>query len=427
MRIEIGYKFIFGFLMVILVSVLITQLVESGIIGFIPTGYFSRFTSASVSIIAGMVIGWLFTRAFTRDFRELSSITELISQGDLTQYINISHRKVFPDETVDLANSINRMLGSLRDLVGLVKRNADSVSESAQSLSASAEEINASTEEIASTIEQISRGAEHQAELVERTSSIIKDIASSIERVAMTAQELSESSGKSQDEAKSANDLVENALERMQGIFGNMESIGKGMLGFSERAKEIGNIIDVISGVAQQTNLLALNATIEAARAGEYGRGFAVVADEIRKLSESTTKFAEEITGIITDIGDGSEEAVSEIREVLKNVQEGRDVINSVMQSLGGIVKIALDSLHDLSKISELSQKQAEGAEEMVKSIDEIARVAEDNAASTEEVSAATEEQTASMEEMASSAQEMSDTSEELKSIVDKFKLEPEV
>ena len=64
-------------------------------------------------------------------------------------------------------------------------------------------------------------------------------------------------------------------------------------------AQEIGKVTEAITEISEQTNLLALNATIEAERAGEYGRGFAVVADEIRKLSESTTRFAEEITGIV--------------------------------------------------------------------------------------------------------------------------------
>jgi len=425
MRIEIGYKFILGFLLVILASVIVAQVVD--LLNIVEDDLLQRMISALMSICIGLVLGWLFTKGFTGDFRELTNTTEIISQGDLSRYIDISAKKIFPDETVDLANAINRMLGNLRELVGHIKSSSSNVSDSAQSLSTSAEEINASTEEIASTIEQVSRGAEHQAEMVETTSGIIKEIAGNIEQVASTARELSQTSDKSQEEARNAGDMVDSAMERMMEVLDDMEKIGIDMLRFSEQAKEIGKIVEVIGGVAQQTNLLALNATIEAARAGEYGRGFAVVADEIRKLSESTTKFAEEITGIVKVIDDSSEETMSDLRDVLKNVQDGKDVINSAVNSLNGVVRIALDSLHELNRISTLTQEQSYGAEKMVKAVDEIARVAEDNAAATEEVSAATEEQTASMEEMASAAQELSDTAERLKNIVNSFKLDPEL
>ena len=88
------------------------------------------------------------------------------------------------------------------------------------------------------------------------------------------------------------------------------------VVGLSEAADRIGEVVRLITTVASQTNLLALNATIEAARAGEAGRGFAVVAGEVKTLATQTARATDQIASQITAIRGATDEAVSAVRDV---------------------------------------------------------------------------------------------------------------
>src|SRR4029077_10779010 len=109
--------------------------------------------------------------------------------------------------------------------------------------------------------------------------------------------------------AKNANESARVAKNAVTVAHSTNETVKK--LGVS--SQEIGNVIKVISSIAQQTNLLALNATIEAARAGDAGNGFAVVGNEVKELAKQTAKATEEITNKIGAIQKDSQGAVDAI------------------------------------------------------------------------------------------------------------------
>ncbi len=418
MRVEISYKFVVGFIIVVASVVMLNLLV--------PQMQIPEWTHQWITIIGallvGLIFGWIFSKAFTANFKILSEGAERLSDGDLSRNVRL-RKGLFSDETEDLSNSLNLVVGSLRNLVGQIRTCSLDVNELSLSQATTAEEMTATSHEVAGSIEQISRGAETQAEMVERASKVILEMAEQIDLVASSAGDLSLSSEETTMAARQGEGMTTTALENLKHVLSQIEANGTMFISFSEQVQKIGTIIDVITGIAQKTNLLALNATIEAARAGEYGHGFAVVAEEISKLADSTSVSAGEITRLIERTREQSLKVQQSMNESVKSIDAGREAVDITDSAFKAIIDKAEAAQVKSVSIRDLTEKQRSGAQMIVAAIEEIAGVTEDNAASTEEVSAATEEQTASMEEMTFASQRLSKLADELLISVSRFNL----
>lgn len=418
MRVPIGYKFIIGFIVVVAAVAFSPGLV--GLLGY--SAEISGVFGYVVAMTVGLILGWLFSKGFTANIRILTDSAESISRGDLTRDITIRPSRL-PDESHELALLINLMLQNLRELVRHIKKTSGQLTESARELNSTALEINASTEEVAQAIEQISRGAETQAELVDKGSKTIREMAVSIELVASRARDAAKAARETSLTAQHGGALANDSLERMKDFFEKQEQVGQQFGTFNSKLQKVGKVADCIGDISRQTNLLALNASIEAARAGEYGKGFAVVAEEVRKLADSSSQSATDISEMIETLREESFKIHEIIVESSRSIKEGKKNIDVTASAFQEILKTVLDTERKATSIADLSLMQKEGSARMVSAVDEIAKVADDNAASTEQVSAATEEQLAAMQDMALATKELAQLAEELMTVVERFQI----
>ena len=120
---------------------------------------------------------------------------------------------------------------------------------------------------------------------------------------------------------------------------------GHSLDGLKQSSGEIGNVVNVIAGIAKQTNLLALNAKIEAARAGAAGRGFAVVADEVKALSVETQKATDEIAGRVGKLQHDAAELIAAVNKII-------DMIEKVQPVFGAVAAAAVEQNSTTSELA---------------------------------------------------------------------------
>jgi methyl-accepting chemotaxis protein len=168
----------------------------------------------------------------------------------------------------------------------------------------------------------------------------------------------------------------------------------------NDTAGEIGQIVGLISSIAQRTNLLALNASIEAARGGEAGRGFAVVASEVKDLAAQTGKATERVAVQIKAIQQGTSASVSALQAIVGQINE--------LEATSVSIAAAVD-------------QQSVAGQDLARSIDLAARSTENVSATVAQVRQASIATGAAATQVLTSSNELEQQASVLREQVDTF------
>ncbi|KUP35848.1 methyl-accepting chemotaxis protein [Bacillus halotolerans] len=372
------------------------------------------------AILVGIIVMTLVIRSITTPLKQLVGSSKRISEGDLTETIDIRSK----DELGELGKSFNNMASSLRSLIHAIQDSVDNVAASSEELTASAAQTSKATEHITLAIEQFSNGNEKQNENIETAAEHIYQMNDGLTNMAQASEVITDSSVQSTEIASAGGQLVHQTVGQMNVIDKSVKEAEQVVRGLETKSKDITNILRVINGIADQTNLLALNAAIEAARAGEYGRGFSVVAEEVRKLAVQSADSAKEIEALIIEIVKEINTSLGMFQSVNQEVQTGLDITDQTETSFKRISEMTNQIAGELQNMSATVQQLSASSEEVSGASEHIASISKESSAHIQDIAASAEQQLASMEEISSSAETLSSMAEELRDMTKRFKIE---
>ncbi|WP_411343366.1 methyl-accepting chemotaxis protein [Paenibacillus sp. WLX1005] len=375
----------------------------------------------AVTSLVGIVLGILLLRSILKPLHLLNTQMNAIAEGeaDLTRRIDIRQK----DEFGALANSFNRFVASLRDIVSQIGASSEMVAASAEQFSASAGQSKATSGQVAESMQVIADKAGYQTRQLERNTAALQTSLDKLSAISTNTTSMADFSRNMRDQAESGEQSISKVGQQMTSIHHSVLQTDQSVDTLASHAAQIDTMTTLINQIATQTNLLALNAAIEAARAGEHGSGFAVVADEVRKLAEQSADAASQIKELVVRIQTETQSAQSYIQMVKEEVQTGTELTGTTVQQFRQIVTAA-------EQISDQTRQIADNAVQMNRDftdsslmLQEVNAGTRDISGSTEEIAAATEQQLASSEEILHSAASLTTLATELQTLVHRFKV----
>lgn len=323
----------------------------------------------------------------------------------------------------ELQKNIGNAVAGFRNVVSQATAASNNIISTSTELANATDQVNTSVQQISTTIQQIAKGSQQQAEEIDAINKLTEDLDGGMKKLAVKmakAADMSASVGKASSIGSRSATAAEEKIARIINI---SHDSAENIRNLADRCDKISSVLDVIRKIAGKTNLLALNAAIEAARAGEAGKGFTVVANEVKDLAEGTAKSSEEIEAIISKVQQDARHTVETIEVGMKEIAEGRIVINKALQALEDIAKRAQMVDGTIKELSILLQSQVSAVSEVSKRAADIASVAEENAAATEECAAATEEEAAGMQEISNAIHDLNSLGRSLQEMLSRFKV----
>ncbi len=272
-------------------------------------------------------------------------------------------------------------LDGLAGYVGKVARNATELCDDAEKTNASVYELSASVTQVASNIASLSN-------LLHDNSAAMDQMDKSIQQVnSLTTETRAVTDSLAREAAEQGHRAMEEARREIHGVETVVTGLGDAVQRVNASAVNIGNIVGIISEIADRTKLVSLNAAILAAQAGEAGKGFSVVADSVGALSESTNRAVSDINAHVKEIQAEVGLAVEEAARGVSAVAQGATRVGTLVDVFEHIIQGAVRVQEMTERMADEASVQAQASTHVVSSLQQAAAMAEEVAKASSEQS----------------------------------------
>jgi twitching motility protein PilJ len=293
-----------------------------------------------------------------------------LADGDLTVQATVTE-----DITGAIADSVNYAVEALRKLVATINQ--------------SAIQLDGATRQTQALASHLAKASGAQSKQIGSATESIAAMAASTEEVSGNAERAADVARHSVDVAHKGGEAVRRTIDGMNTIRETIQETSKRIKRLGESSQEIGNIIELISDIAEQTNILALNASIQASMAGEAGRGFAVVADEVQRLAERAATATKQIEVLVRTIQTDTNEAVVSMERSTTDVVGGALLAENAGAALQEIEQVSNQIASLVQNISASSRSQSTAAQSIARSTQVLREISAQTADSTSATSVA--------------------------------------
>jgi len=263
----------------------------------------------------------------------------------------------------------DNIVGTIASSINQLADDTAEALSSVQSLSVQLEEATLATRQQS---QEVDRAIALEQTLLKGMEITLADASGQLLEVSALSQRSAASAGRTADAAAAAQNAVGTTLRGMENLRQGMGDTEKRFKSLAQRSQEISTAVALINTISERTHVLSLNASIQAAAAGEAGRGFAVVASEVQRLSDASSKAANEIAAMVGNIQAETNESLLTLSGLVSDVVEQSTLAQSAAQEMQSAQTATQELIAMVAQIAASSELQQGLATSLRASISEV-------------------------------------------------------